>query len=43
LRIDPDRCIRCYCCYEFCTYGAIRIGRPFDRVLKRLVRLKEGL
>jgi uncharacterized protein (DUF362 family)/Pyruvate/2-oxoacid:ferredoxin oxidoreductase delta subunit len=26
-RIDPGRCIRCYCCHEMCTDGAIVLKR----------------
>jgi uncharacterized protein (DUF362 family)/Pyruvate/2-oxoacid:ferredoxin oxidoreductase delta subunit len=26
-RIDPQRCIRCYCCHEMCTDGAIVLKR----------------
>jgi uncharacterized protein (DUF362 family)/Pyruvate/2-oxoacid:ferredoxin oxidoreductase delta subunit len=26
-RIDPGRCIRCYCCHEMCTGGAIVLER----------------
>jgi uncharacterized protein (DUF362 family)/Pyruvate/2-oxoacid:ferredoxin oxidoreductase delta subunit len=25
--IDPDRCIRCYCCHEMCSEGAIELKR----------------
>ena len=26
-RIDPRKCIRCYCCHEMCEQGAIRLER----------------
>ena len=42
-RIDRSRCIRCYCCYELCVYGAIRIGSPAERFLKTILRLREGI
>jgi uncharacterized protein (DUF362 family)/ferredoxin-like protein FixX len=42
-RIDNSRCIRCYCCYEICVHRAIRIGSPFDRLVRRIVRTREGI
>ncbi len=42
-RIDASRCIRCYCCYEICVHRAIRIGSPFDRLIRRVVSAREGI
>jgi ferredoxin len=39
-RIDPGRCIRCYCCHEMCTDGAIVLKRGVaGGVLARLLGL----
>ena len=27
--IDDRRCIRCYCCQEFCPHDAIELKAPF--------------
>jgi uncharacterized protein (DUF362 family)/Pyruvate/2-oxoacid:ferredoxin oxidoreductase delta subunit len=35
VRIDYDRCIRCYCCLEVCPYGAIRAQEPLLGSLRR--------
>jgi len=38
-RIDLSRCIRCYCCHEMCSGGAIRLGRgPAGSLLHRILR-----
>ncbi|MDI7275193.1 MAG: DUF362 domain-containing protein [Anaerolineae bacterium] len=28
-RMDPDRCIRCYCCHELCPELAVELRRPW--------------
>ncbi len=34
-RVDDRRCIRCYCCHEFCPVKAIRLRRSLpDRMLR---------
>ena len=34
--IDRDRCIRCFCCQEFCPQGAMTVRRtPVARLLDR--------
>jgi uncharacterized protein (DUF362 family) len=38
-QVDDDRCIRCYCCHEFCAHAAIALVQP---ALFRWLRL-EGL
>jgi uncharacterized protein (DUF362 family)/Pyruvate/2-oxoacid:ferredoxin oxidoreductase delta subunit len=43
IKIDPLRCIHCYCCYEICSYEAVRVGGRFDRMLKAAVRIREGI
>ena len=27
-RIDRKKCIRCFCCQEFCPKGAMKVSRP---------------
>ncbi|MCF8008292.1 MAG: DUF362 domain-containing protein [Halanaerobiales bacterium] len=27
-KVDLDKCIRCYCCQELCSYNAVKIHRP---------------
>jgi len=29
-RFDTTRCIGCYCCYELCPQGAVKVGRLVD-------------
>ncbi|WP_246269868.1 DUF362 domain-containing protein [Methanofollis tationis] len=37
--IDHTKCIRCYCCHEMCTFGAIDLRQgPVARVLSALLR-----
>ena len=34
--IDRSKCIRCFCCQEFCPKGAMQVGRnPLMRLLER--------
>ena len=34
--IDRDKCIRCFCCQEFCPKGAMKVKRPpLARILER--------
>ncbi len=40
IRFDYDKCIRCYCCLEVCSEGAIRAREPLLGKLRR--RLIEG-
>ncbi len=28
-QMDPDRCIRCYCCHELCPQLAVELNRPW--------------
>jgi formate hydrogenlyase subunit 6/NADH:ubiquinone oxidoreductase subunit I len=28
-KIDREKCIRCFCCQEFCPKGAMRVHRTF--------------
>ena len=36
-RIDPAKCIYCYCCHELCPERAVDLRRPFlNRILTRL-------
>lgn len=37
VRIDYEKCIRCYCCIEICPHAALRIKEPFlGKVFRRL-------
>jgi formate hydrogenlyase subunit 6/NADH:ubiquinone oxidoreductase subunit I len=27
-KIDRKKCIRCFCCQEFCPKGALKVKRP---------------
>lgn len=42
-RINSSRCIHCYCCYELCVYGAVEIGSRMERLLKAVLRKREGI
>ncbi len=42
-RIDRSRCIHCYCCHELCVYDAVEIGSPVERILKKVLRTREGI
>lgn len=36
-RIDTSKCIRCFCCQEFCPKGALKVHRPvIARVLAKI-------
>jgi len=37
-RVDPSRCIACFCCDEVCDFAAIEIHGPARRLLSRLGR-----
>jgi uncharacterized protein (DUF362 family)/Pyruvate/2-oxoacid:ferredoxin oxidoreductase delta subunit len=39
IRIDYDKCIRCYCCIEVCPHAALRTKEPFlGKAFKRFRR-----
>jgi uncharacterized protein (DUF362 family)/Pyruvate/2-oxoacid:ferredoxin oxidoreductase delta subunit len=39
IRIDYDRCIRCYCCIEVCPHAALRTKEPLlGKAFRKLVR-----
>ena len=36
-RIDRKKCIRCFCCQEFCPVGAMKVHRtPIAKLLEKL-------
>lgn len=35
IKVDYDKCIRCYCCLEVCPYGAIEAREPLLGKLRR--------
>jgi len=42
IRFDYDGCIRCYCCLEVCSQGAIRAKEPLlGKVRRRLIKEKQ--
>lgn len=36
-RIDRKKCIKCFCCQEFCPVGAMKVHRsPIARLLEKI-------
>lgn len=42
-QINRGCCIHCYCCHELCVYDAVEIGSPLERLLKLILRTREGI
>jgi formate hydrogenlyase subunit 6/NADH:ubiquinone oxidoreductase subunit I len=40
LRIDYDRCIRCFCCQELCPHGALLTRQGLLLRLSRFLRAR---